>query len=872
MRPRSFNVYIKLIVIFLILSFSANFWFSSFNAQGQNFSLINKSNPTEENKLTIKNIEINENNVFDLERSIKTAIKNNQNIDIAQAKIEESEAKLKKINRNFLPEISADFYKAYALNEENNITSSAVILKQPIYTGGKLTALKKKASIDVELAELDLKKEINKLILQVKKTYFTILVLEEYKKIAEESVKRLKDHLSSVKKKYEEKLIPKTEILKVEVQLTKAEYELEETKRNLKTAKETFNSLLDRDLDAGVEIVHPSKHYIPISISLNEFLRIAYKNRPELQKIEATLINNELDVKLAKSKKHPQISFVTRYEWEDDIYIDRNDAIVGLSATWSVWDWGKNNQAIEEAKSRVKQTRSKRILTKKKAELELREAYYNLQLADKTIELAKKNLKAAEEYFKKEKIRFKNGLATNRDVLDAHLVLTKAKHYYATTVNAYGVSKANLSYLAGVRFLNEVEKPSLKDLTDDEFLNLISRKAFYYFMDNQHPKTGLFADSAGSADASIAVSGFGLTALCIGAERGWIDKEEAENRALKCINTFIKNTKDPNDIIAEGKYGFFYHFLDMDTAKRVKNCEVSTVDTALLLCGAITAGEYFGGIVKEAAESLYKNAQWDKFLNKNRNSSHFNCFTMGWTPEGDFHETHWDFYSDETMLINLLAIGSPTYSVNPNVFYSFTRKKGKYKNGELFIYSWNGALFTYQYAHAWFDFRGLVDKEGVNWWHNSINASIANRKFCIDNSNKYITYGPSSWGITSCELRDGRYVMHFGVPPCGRSIPVHDGTISPSGAAGSIIFIPFKSLSALKYYYTLPHLWGVYGFKDSFNIDKNWYSQKYYGLGKGIELLMIENFRTGFVWKHFMKNQHVINTIKKAGLKNKNEF
>jgi hypothetical protein len=238
---------------------------------------------------------------------------------------------------------------------------------------------------------------------------------------------------------------------------------------------------------------------------------------------------------------------------------------------------------------------------------------------------------------------------------------------------------------------------------------------------------------------------------------------------------------------------------------------------------------------------------------------------MGWSPERGFLESYWDFYTDEAMLICLLAIGSPTHPVNQDVFYTWARHSAAYENGKPFIYTWHGALFSYQYAHLWYDLRNMVDRAGVDWFENSTNATLANRQFCIDNADKFKGYGPNSWGITSM-AKPGGYVMHFGVPPTGSGEPQYDGTISPTGPAGSIVFVPYLSVSALKYMYlTYPKLWGQYGLKDSFNLDLNWYASTYYGIGVGMMLIPVENFRTGFIWKNFMNNEYIRNALTKAG-------
>ncbi|MCK4463810.1 MAG: hypothetical protein KAU58_05820, partial [Candidatus Omnitrophica bacterium] len=402
----------------------------------------------------------------------------------------------------------------------------------------------------------------------------------------------------------------------------------------------------------------------------------------------------------------------------------------------------------------------------------------------------------------------------------------------------------------------------IKPLADDEFLNLVEKKAFEFFYDHQNLNSGLFFDTTGGGDASIASTGFGLTALCVGAERGWINKQEAEKRAELAIDAFLPRAPDEKPL-AEGKFGFFYHFLNINTGKRSKKCEISTVDTAILVCGALTAGEYFDGKVREKAEALYKRVEWDKFLCREKGPL-YNIFSMGWSPERGFLESYWDFYTDETMLICFLAIGSPTHPVDPEVFYTWTRRKEAYGSGKPFIYSWHGALFSHQYAHVWFDFRKIVDSEGVNWFENSTNATLANRQFCIDNQQRFKGYGPNSWGITSM-ARPTAYTMHFGVPPAGSGEPQYDGTISPTGPAGSIIFTPYLSLSALKYMYlTYPRLWGKYGLRDSFDLDSDWYSPTYYGIGVAMVVLPIENFRSGFIWKVFMKNKYVKEALRKA--------
>ena len=411
----------------------------------------------------------------------------------------------------------------------------------------------------------------------------------------------------------------------------------------------------------------------------------------------------------------------------------------------------------------------------------------------------------------------------------------------------------------------------IQPITDDEFLDMIEKKAFDFFLDHQNLGTGLFADTTGGGDASIASTGFGIAALCIGAQRGWISKYDAQKRTMLALDAFLPNpsakaqdSAGSEESMAEGRYGFFYHFLDINTGKRAGKNEVSTVDTSILVCGAILAGEYFGGDIKEKANKIYERVEWEKFLCRDK-GPFLNMFSMGWSPERGMLESYWDYYTDEIIIIDLLAIGSPTHPVPPEAFYTWARNKSSYGGGKEFIYTWHGALFSYQYANAWFDFRDIADKNGVNWFDNSTNATLANRQFCIDNSDKFKGYGPNSWGITSM-ARPEAYTMHFGVPPTGNGEPEYDGTLSPTGPSGSIVFTPYLSLSALKYMYiNYPQLWGQYGMRDSFDADKNWYSPTYYGIGEAMILLPIENFRTGFVWKYFMNSPFIQDALKRAG-------
>lgn len=392
---------------------------------------------------------------------------------------------------------------------------------------------------------------------------------------------------------------------------------------------------------------------------------------------------------------------------------------------------------------------------------------------------------------------------------------------------------------------------NLNKLHSQKLLEKELKKSYNFFIKEVNIKKnskgyGLIRDKTLLAKdiASIASVGYGLAALIIGVEHKWISYKNAYDRANRTLDTFIKNV--------EGKNGFFYHFVNMKNGKREWDCEISIIDTAIFICGAITAGEYFGNEIKDKAETLYKKINWKWYRNKQTNQ-----FYMGYTPEKGFWG-HWDMYAEQLMLY-ILSVGSPTYPVDRSIYYDFQRKKADYKDIKGIIYTYCGSLFTYQYSHAWINFEKLKDTEGINWFENSVKATKANRQYCIDNKDKYKTYGENSWGLTACIGPKG--YCGFGAKPCDTDLKKqNDGTVTPCGAIGSIVFTPKESIKAMEYYYnTFPKLWGKYGFKDGYNLDCNkpWFAKEYIGINKGIEIIMIENYLNGTIWKYFMENIYV---------------
>lgn len=390
-----------------------------------------------------------------------------------------------------------------------------------------------------------------------------------------------------------------------------------------------------------------------------------------------------------------------------------------------------------------------------------------------------------------------------------------------------------------------------KEKEENEVLNEVlayeSKASFDFFwnetMTVENLKSyGLTKDRSNGSSASIASSGFALTAIPIGIENGYITHEEGYDRALKTL----KSLKE-----LERENGFYYHFYTYLTGNK-KQVEVSNIDTSIFICGALFAGEYFGGEVAKIAKEIYDEVNWQWFYSESKNQ-----FYMAWYPDKGF-QGYWDFYAEQLMMY-VLAAGSDTYPVGKEAYDGFIKHRATY-NDHTFIHSWFGSIFTYQFSHAWLDFRNINDSKGVNWFDNSVQASLANYEYTQSLSSKYKTFNENTWGMTASDGPFG-YSGKYGSLPTGYDNNAHknDGTIPPCGALGSIVFTPELSIKATNYFYNEigDKITGRYGFTDAYNIDEDWYSKSYIGIDKGITLLMIENYRNETVWNHFMENENV---------------
>lgn len=409
-----------------------------------------------------------------------------------------------------------------------------------------------------------------------------------------------------------------------------------------------------------------------------------------------------------------------------------------------------------------------------------------------------------------------------------------------------------------------VDKDTTTD-SDDEFLDLLERRAFQYFWEYADPTTGLVRDRATDPDASsIAAVGFGLTAICVAEERGWITYDEAYTRVLTTLNSFYDDPSSPDDLVISGTRGLFYHFVNIHDGTPMPwgGNEVSTIDSALLMAGVLYCRQHFSGTeIMTLATKIYEAAEWNWFFNDSNG-----LLYMKWTPGGGL-EGSWEGYN-EAMILYLLAIGSPTH---PILTTSWTSWADSYEWGAYYGYPvlTCPALFTHQYSHCWVDFRGKKDSH-ANYFRNSRYATLANRAYSKD-----IWYSDPAldlWGITACDgpepgTCDGKtYRVFFGYPPDTGN---NDGTIAPTAAGGSIVFTPEYSISALRYMYEHYHqrLWGLYGLKDSLNAAcaPDWFANDYIGIDVGAMLVMIENYRSNLVWDTFMRNQEIVEAMEAVG-------
>jgi hypothetical protein len=418
-------------------------------------------------------------------------------------------------------------------------------------------------------------------------------------------------------------------------------------------------------------------------------------------------------------------------------------------------------------------------------------------------------------------------------------------------------------------------------IRDAALLNL-QRATFQYFLKEVNPLNGLVRDSTREgAPSSITAVGLGLATYVVGAERGFIPRNEAVQRTLTTLR-FFWNSPQGKERDATGYKGFYYHFLDMRTGRRTWRSELSTIDTTFLLAGMLAVAAYFDrenpaeGEIRKLADAMYRRADWQWALNGGATLSH------GWKPERGFLKHRWDGYN-EAILLYALALGSPTHPVPADSYRAWcTTYRWRVLYGFEFLYA--GPLFMHQLSHVWIDFRGIQDEfmraKGIDYFENSRRATYAHRQYAIRNPRRFRGYNENCWGITASDGPGPATLKIDGVRRRfydykARSIPYgpDDGTIAPWAVVASLPFAPEIVLPAIRYIdETYPDTVSEYGFKCSFNPTfvsrgKRWHSKGYYGLDQGPIVLMIENYRTGLLWRLMRQCPYLVTGLRRAGFR-----
>jgi len=425
---------------------------------------------------------------------------------------------------------------------------------------------------------------------------------------------------------------------------------------------------------------------------------------------------------------------------------------------------------------------------------------------------------------------------------------------------------------------------SKKKLTIEAELEILQRESFSYFLHETNPVNGLVIDkTAPDCPASITATGFALAAYPVGIERGLMSRAAAVERTLATLRFFWNSPHGPEPD-ATGYQGFYYHFLDMRTGRRAWQCELSTVDSAFLLAGVLTAGSYFDvdtadeHEIRVLADALYRRANWHWAQNQGATLTH------GWKPESGFLQYRWEGY-DEALLLYLLALGSPTYPLS-NSSYAAWSSTYQWQRCYGYDYIYAGSFFTHQLSHIWIDFRGIQDAfvrdKGMDYFENSRRATYVQQQYAIDNPLKFKGYGQYCWGITASDgpgpdtiKVDGIERQFFDYMARGVPYGPDDGTIAPWAVVASLPFAPEIVLPTIEHF--IYHIdlksRNPYGFKATFNAthpDRSnnpfgWVSPWQYGLHQGPITLMVENYRSGLLWQLMRNCPYIVNGLRRAG-------
>jgi hypothetical protein len=413
-------------------------------------------------------------------------------------------------------------------------------------------------------------------------------------------------------------------------------------------------------------------------------------------------------------------------------------------------------------------------------------------------------------------------------------------------------------------------------------LDSIQHKTFLFFMNERNPENGLVKDrSASWAPSSIAAIGFALPSYAVGVERGWITRDEAAEITLTILKFFLNSVQSP-DTNVTGYQGFYYHFLRMNSGTREWNCELSTIDTGLLMMGIIFSRNYFNqnneieNEIREISAALIRRMNWD-FFQMPESGNHPNSISMGWTPESGLHQMGWVGYN-EALFLYILAAGSGM--TNAEIAFEEWLKHYDWRTPYPGLsHAAFPPLFGHQFSFCFIDPIGLTDKfmreKGIDYFENSRRATYVQKLYAIDNPHGWVGYDSLCWGISASDgptdkynFDDKKFLGYAGRGTSGPDLNYFDdGTIAPYAAISSIVFAPEIVIPTIKSFNERygKNLWSSYGYLDAFNPTINWFNEEYIGIDQGPLLLMIENFRSGLVWKYVMKDDVLQSGLKRLG-------
>ena len=439
-----------------------------------------------------------------------------------------------------------------------------------------------------------------------------------------------------------------------------------------------------------------------------------------------------------------------------------------------------------------------------------------------------------------------------------------------TIFNDYITSKLSVTKLTyGVKALNDMGQPSamselvetyLKNLSDEELLDMVQEATFRYFWEYGHPVSGMARERLGSGEiVTTGGTGFGIMGILCGIHRNFITRQQGLERILKIVD-FLSQT--------DRFHGAWPHWLNGTSGKVIPFSNYDNggdlVETAFLIQGLLTArsffdGEYLEDTLRQKITQLWESVEWDWYT---RNGS--NVLYWHWSPNYQWIMNMPIRGFNETMIVYILAIASPTHPVAASL-YHMGWASGNYLNGKSFYgyplavgWDYGGPLFFTHYSFLGFDPRSKKDAY-ANYFNNNRNIALIHHAYCIDNPLNHLGYGDSCWGLTASDDPDG-YLAHQ--PHTNND----NGTISPTAALSSFPYTPVESMKALKYFYRkLPKTWGYYGFYDAFNQKRNWWATSYLAIDEGPILVMIENYRSALLWNLFMKNPEINPALENIG-------